>query len=146
MATIPLPALDAQPTGLGDAERRVLELWWRNTPLDFKPFKVNFKIPLPKPPGPSISLPIDEMTFPVVEWNIPILHEGTWRRNAIFIYAEPDETALKYVAYSTQALIYQFPDKRITSATLVCIRLKAAQIEEANRYGIGLALVPVETS
>jgi hypothetical protein len=130
------------PPGLSETDLAVLKLWWDNNPIDLKPSRLNVKIPLPKPPGPVFPFPFARMQFPLIEWIIPILHEGTFRRVAIHIKGEPTDDNLKYVAYSTIALLYQFPDYRITSAMLICIRATDDQLKAAVAFGIGLTIVP----
>lgn len=131
------------PTGLTREEQSVLEFWYWNNPVDLKPSKFHFKVPIPEPAGPKYPFPIDKTTFPLLEFDIPILHEGTFRRVAIWIKPEPTDEDLKYIAYATLALMYKFPDYRITSALMLCIRATDKQIASCASFGIGLYLVPL---
>lgn len=146
MAQVTYTANTQVPPNLGEAEKAILQLWYYNNPVDLKPSEYNVKIPIPKPGGPQYPYPIDKSIFPLVEWNIPLLHMGTFRRIAIWIKPEPADDDLLYAAYATLALMYSKPDYRITSAQMIVIKATDKQIKMAVDYGIGLSVVPVVQS
>lgn len=143
MAVVAIPPPPEPPPGIGDAERAILNVWFYNNPVNIQPLKANVKIPLPKTPGPYYPIPIQYMQFPLLEWIIPLLHEGSFRRIAIFIYAAPTDDQIKYANSATLALMYQFPSNLVTSGLLIVPHATDKQLQAAAAYGLGISIVPV---
>lgn len=138
--------IDPPPAILNDPDpnlKILLHLWWYNNPITQGGWERQIKIPLPKPAGPPLKMPIAEMIFPLTEWIIPYKFEFGFRRIAIFPMLSVTLDLIKYAQYATLAMIYQIPDYSITSGLIIAPTTAAAPLAEILRVGLSVSLVPL---
>jgi len=121
----------------------IMRLWWYNNPVDPLKMRTKVKIPLPKEPGPIQVLPLENMLFPLTEWEIPFLHDSTFRRIAIFPTLALSLDFIKLCQYATLGLIYQFPTAQITAGLIISPSVTATSLAEILRIGLSISLVPI---